>query len=203
MTAANATRQRLLDTALALFAEHGVEAVSLRSINAAAGVSPGILHYHFGNRDTLLDALLHRELPALAGRRSVRVDTVVAAGVRASPMDVANALLSPYGDYLDTDAANPGLFLRLLMRLVLDGSPLPEVVDHTRQADFTRLADLLARIVPGLDHTTAGRRLAVAADMALFMTARRTAPAEIDRNERTHPAAGLADFIAAGLAAPG
>ena len=201
MTTANATRQRLLDTALALFAERGVEAVSLRSINAAAGVSPGILHYHFGNRDTLLDALLHRDLPVLAVRRSARVDAI-AADDRVSPLDIANALLAPYRDHLDGDAANAGLFLRLLARLVLDGSPLPEAVDSTRAGDFARLADMLALMVPGLDHKSATRRLAVGADMALFTTASWASPAAVEHSERTLQATGLVNFVAAGLGAP-
>lgn len=201
MTAANTTRQRLLDTALVLFAERGVEAVSLRSINAAAGVSPGILHYHFGNRDTLLDALLHRDLPVLAARRSARIDAI-AADDGVSPLNVANALFAPYRDHLNGDATNAGPFLRLLARLVLDGSSLPQTVDSTRAGDFARLADMLALIVPGLDHKTAARRLAVGADMALFTTASWATPAAVEYSERSLQATSLVSFIAAGLGAP-
>ncbi len=45
------TRKRILDTAERLFGERGVAAVSLRDINRAAGISQGVLHYHFGGRD--------------------------------------------------------------------------------------------------------------------------------------------------------
>ena len=60
MVAANSTvkgeaRQQILTVAETLFAEHGVDAVSLRKINAAAGVSPGVLHYHFGSREIEAD----------------------------------------------------------------------------------------------------------------------------------------------------
>ncbi|MBP6382754.1 MAG: helix-turn-helix transcriptional regulator, partial [Pseudomonadales bacterium] len=44
------TRKRILDTAERLFGERGVAAVSLRDINRAAGISQGVLHYHFGGR---------------------------------------------------------------------------------------------------------------------------------------------------------
>ncbi len=44
-----AARELILDTAEHLFAEQGVNAVSLRAINAAAGASPGVLHYHLSS----------------------------------------------------------------------------------------------------------------------------------------------------------
>ena len=43
-------RERLLDCAEHLFADHGLEGVSLRAINAEAGLSPAALHYHFGTQ---------------------------------------------------------------------------------------------------------------------------------------------------------
>ena len=52
------TREKLLDCAEELFAEHGLEGVSLRTINAEAGLSPAALHYHFGTKDRLVEVLL-------------------------------------------------------------------------------------------------------------------------------------------------
>ena len=46
-------RQRLIDTALRLFAEHGRDHVSLRQIAAEAGVTHGSIRYHFGTKDKL------------------------------------------------------------------------------------------------------------------------------------------------------
>lgn len=45
------------DEALRLFAEHGVDAVSLRQVAAAAGVSPGLVVHHFGGKDGLRAAV--------------------------------------------------------------------------------------------------------------------------------------------------
>ena len=47
-------RQRLLDVAEGLFAEHGWNAVSIRTIAAAADVSLAALNYHFGLKENLL-----------------------------------------------------------------------------------------------------------------------------------------------------
>ena len=42
-------RAVIRDQALRLFAEHGPDAVSLRRVAAAAGVSPGLVAHHFGS----------------------------------------------------------------------------------------------------------------------------------------------------------
>jgi len=44
------TPTRILDAAERLFAERGIESVSVRSILAAAGVNVALAHYHFGSR---------------------------------------------------------------------------------------------------------------------------------------------------------
>ena len=50
-------RAVIRDEALRLFAEHGPEAVSLRRVAAAAGVSPGLVVHHFGSRTGLREAV--------------------------------------------------------------------------------------------------------------------------------------------------
>ena len=52
------TRQRLLDAAAALFAERGIEAVSIDAIAEAADRTSGAVYAHFGNKDGLLQALV-------------------------------------------------------------------------------------------------------------------------------------------------
>lgn len=47
-------RRRLLDTACELIAEHGWTAVSTRMLADRAGVTPGLVHYHFSSVQALL-----------------------------------------------------------------------------------------------------------------------------------------------------
>jgi AcrR family transcriptional regulator len=54
------TRQRILDTTLALYNEHGEPQVSTSLIAAELGISAGNLHYHFRRKDELSAALLDR-----------------------------------------------------------------------------------------------------------------------------------------------
>ncbi|MBD8871612.1 TetR/AcrR family transcriptional regulator [Rhodanobacter sp. DHB23] len=55
-------RTHLLDTALKLFARHGIVETPLAAIARAAGVTPAMLHYYFQTRDQLLDVLIEERI---------------------------------------------------------------------------------------------------------------------------------------------
>ena len=63
-------RARLLDATVACFACHGIAGSSLRQIATGAGVTPALLHYYFGAREALLEAVIEERLmPAMQGLR--------------------------------------------------------------------------------------------------------------------------------------
>jgi AcrR family transcriptional regulator len=53
-------RDRLLDSAEAVLAEHGTQGLTLAAVAAHAGVSKGGLLYHFANKDALITGLIER-----------------------------------------------------------------------------------------------------------------------------------------------
>jgi AcrR family transcriptional regulator len=57
---ASTTRDKILETALALFNAQGVHAVGVRDIARAVGISPGNLAYHFPQKDVLVAALIEQ-----------------------------------------------------------------------------------------------------------------------------------------------
>src|SRR5690554_4485093 len=63
------TPKKILDVAERLFVKNGPEATSLRAINDAAGTSQGVLHYHFGGKQKLLEALLMDRLAPIMEER--------------------------------------------------------------------------------------------------------------------------------------
>lgn len=67
--ASNETKVRLLDAAEQLFAEHGLDGVSLRSIAAAAHVDVALIPYHFGSKLGLFKAVFHRRTDPLNAMR--------------------------------------------------------------------------------------------------------------------------------------
>lgn len=75
MKSARSTRDKLLDAAAGLFAERGVDNVSLAEIVRAAGQrNASAVHYHLGNRDDVLRELLARHVSAIAERRVELLD---------------------------------------------------------------------------------------------------------------------------------
>jgi TetR/AcrR family transcriptional regulator len=58
-------RARLLDAAIARFAIKGIAATSLRDIATEADVTPALLHYYFGDKAQLQDAVIEERLMPL------------------------------------------------------------------------------------------------------------------------------------------
>lgn len=80
---AEATRQKLLDTALTLFSASGPAAVTMKQVALAAGVTHGAMYWHFRNKEDLLRQLHQQlELPFerhyLEQRQAVQQDALKA-----------------------------------------------------------------------------------------------------------------------------
>lgn len=97
MTRAAATttaRERILVTAERLIAEQGA-AVSLREITAGAGQrNTSAVHYHFGNRDTLITAIVTLRMQSLERERMAILAEQEAQG-RTDLRSLVEALLAP------------------------------------------------------------------------------------------------------------
>ena len=188
-------REKLLDSAEAVFAEPGLEGVSLRAINAAAGLSAAALHYHFGSQESLLEALLERRMPALMGRREQLLDALEVRPVTAR--DVLDALMRPLAELL-AEGGEPGLrYLRLVHRLQSDGDIDPHYVVARWPGGVDRLLPLLQRALPALPAPLIQLRLDLAIDSLLGSLARPWGGEGLD----AHLTAVL-DFLTGALEAP-
>lgn len=91
----DATAGALLDAAEAEFAADGVEHASLRAIMRRAGANPAAVHYHFGSREALAQAVLDRVLEPLQRRRLELLDGLVADGGVVDLDSLVDALIGP------------------------------------------------------------------------------------------------------------
>lgn len=96
-------RRKVLDAAARLFAERGVDAVSLDAVAAEAGVGKGTVFRRFGDRPGLAAALLDEQERAL---QQAILSGPPPLGPGASPTRRAVAFTRAYLDYL---LANPEL----------------------------------------------------------------------------------------------
>lgn len=202
MTDASA-RDRLLDSAEALMAERGVHGVSLRAINAEAGLSPAALHYHFKSREQLVEAILGRRMAMQMERRAARLDALEAGPGAPDARDVMEALVMPLAELLMEKGDAGDRYVRFLARAFADGA-----VDHrfllARYAEGSeRLDSLLQRALPDLPSGLVRLRLGFAVESMLRILATRDTGAGA-RSEASLPldasafVTGLIDFLAGG-----
>lgn len=150
-------RAVIRDTALRLFAEHGPDAVSLRQVAAAAGVSPALVAHHYGSRAGLREAVDAHVAAVFEGLiESAGEADWASGGLAASFAEMMLARLptdSPVPGYLrrlllSGDAAGRALFAQwyaltrqLLDHLVSAGLARP-AVDEPARAAFLLVNDL-------------------------------------------------------------
>lgn len=111
------TREALLAAAERLFAERGIDDVSLGEITRAAGQkNRSALTYHFGSREALLQAVLDRHAPAITAEREMRL-----AAITRQPgyqlRDVVEALVMPLAARLD-DSSGGVAYLRITAQML-------------------------------------------------------------------------------------
>lgn len=192
-------RRQILDCAERLFAEHGLNGVSLRSINAEAGLSPAALHYHFGSKEAVVEALLERHMPALMERRRQLLDALEHRKESPTTRDVLSALIGPLAELL-AEGGEPGLrYLRLVHRLQADGDIDPLFVIERWPGGVDRLGPLLRKANPELPRPLIQLRMGLAVDVMLRSLAHGPKPAR--GGLRAHVST-LLDFLTAAVEAP-
>jgi AcrR family transcriptional regulator len=150
------TREKLVLAAERLFAEKGIDNVSLREINRAADQkNVAAMHYHFGTREALLEAIFEHRMAGINRRRVAMLDQLEAAGPVTDLRPVVAAMVEPLAEQLGA-AARGGYYVRFLAQAISDpgvdlGGLVRDKFDHgmarTRQLLRALLADLPAPIV--------------------------------------------------------
>jgi AcrR family transcriptional regulator len=133
-------------TAERLFAMNGVEGVSLREIQAAAGQSnSSVITYHFGSQAGLVRALLEFRYQKINTRRAELLQEARDRGVAGDPHETVWIIVRPLIESIDAGemfvpflarvSANPRTFAEYLP---------PEVADSTASVLREMLPDLMS-----------------------------------------------------------
>jgi len=171
------TREHLLLTAERLFAQRGIDAVSVREIlNEAGQRNKNAAQYYFGGREGLITALVTARSDALNRRREVLLDEVESSERRNDLRALCTVLVAPLAEALD-DPDNH--FLGFLARYQLDHSRtvLSRAVDRVHTASYWRTAKLI-RATTGLPRSVFDIRFSLAMDMCFTGLAGRQAREE-------------------------
>jgi len=147
------TKQRILDAAEQMFAEHGFDGASLRSITGAAGVNLAAVNYHFKSKEALVQAVLARKLGPINRRRMELLDAYEAeAG--SKPVALEKLLYAMIGPMLlmDTAPASAGMrFGTVMGRVYLERDvKLQRLLIEELRDVIRRVVGAIRRTLPGL-----------------------------------------------------
>ena len=193
------TRARLIRAGERLFAEHGIEVVSLREITRAAGQrNATALQYHFEDRRGLVRAILAKHNRDVEAERHGMLDELEArSGVGAR--DWVQTLVLPAAAKLaDRDGGRD--YLRIMAELMNRPDPKfdQRTLEDTRSS-VNRWRKLMAPLMPELSVNRLHRRF-TALRIMHFELARR-AEASRRRDDRLF-ASHLVDLLTAILTSP-
>ncbi|MBA4854157.1 TetR/AcrR family transcriptional regulator [Nocardia farcinica] len=194
-----ATKRALIDAAARLFAAEGVEKVSIRAVNAAAGLGAASVHYHFGSKDALLDAVLLDAGAGVLDHIRALAKGMVDSGAVPDARALVDLLAVPYRKYLEEEPEKSVRWLSICGQLSLANDPrLFPVEDDTAQL----LRTLLERAYPAVDAEILELNWSLTINTLIVMAARLSDPG---RGRVRVPAGGefdaLVDFVAGGLEA--
>jgi AcrR family transcriptional regulator len=171
------TRELLLVTAERLFAEQGIDRVSLRQIGEAAGRrQPSTVQYHFGDVDGLLRAIVRFRTAAAHERRTVMLDDLVLAGRAGDVHALLEATVFPLLETLPPESHYLGFVAELSARkriAPIFAEPGTEYGENAQR--IHRYLDGALRAVPA---PLRARRIERALDMVLTSLAHDWEPAE-------------------------
>ncbi len=90
------THERIILSAERLFSKHGIDAVSMRQINVAAGQrNSSAAHYHFGSKEGLIAETFHYRMERINRRRLQKLDEITKAGQVDNVRVLVQAMIVP------------------------------------------------------------------------------------------------------------
>lgn len=201
-------RDRILDVAQGLFAEHGYAAASTRAIAQAAGVNLAQLHYHFGaKRDLFKAAYLRGAVQVTEARRQALAEARAAHGTGPIPLEgLVRRFVTPF--MLNGETPEGRATMRMHARLHTEPDDISKDVLSTVY-DETTLAYVaeFQRVLPQLSHETLCWRLYFmmgAYRYTLLRTGRleSMSAGACDSGDFDRAVAEIVPFLCAGLCAP-
>ena len=136
-------RRLLINAALKLFAEHGIDAVSIRAVNREAGVGPATAHYHFGTKDALVEAALEVYGAEVRSAMTERAHELETSGSAITARDLVQMLVAPYLDLASSRDTRSADWVRFLGKALQS-----EPGKYLAHSPITVIARTAARVYP-------------------------------------------------------
>jgi AcrR family transcriptional regulator len=200
-------RQQLIRSAEKLFAENGIDAVSLRQINVAANQkNSSAAHYHFGSKDTLILAIYGSRMASVNERREATLNKIERAGKQGDIRLLIETIVQPIVEEINEDDSGRhyiGFMAQAMGHPQLDLEALWQQENNT---GLVRLLQHLRIALPHLEGALFSQRFGLAFEQIVHSLAdnerlRSSAGKAFAANSRLF-VSNLIDSIAGGMSAP-
>jgi AcrR family transcriptional regulator len=172
------TWQDLLIQAERLFAERGIDGVSLRQVVSASGQrNPAAVQYHFGNKEGLIRAILQQRVPVFNRRRTEMLDALETNGEIGDVRQILAAVAVPLLEF----GPSSGYYVRFLARLTEDrelSTRLFGSLDEETSGGGRRVNEALHSATSHLPDRVREQRIRMALNLITGELARRATSAE-------------------------
>ncbi|MEY2952299.1 MAG: hypothetical protein RLZZ401_386 [Pseudomonadota bacterium] len=202
-----ATPVLLLDVAERLFAQKGIDNVSIREIVRASGQSNlSAAHYHFGSREALIGAVIERRIRVVNALRHQQLDCLEATGQDSSVDAIIMALVGVLGEAVKTMPWGPDYVHLVAQALFNSQLHIREMIDPQAMSSHPRFTEMLRRLLPDLPLGVFNDRLVVLDNESVYSVARwiqcNGPVGDGNSDSFGMMIRNTADFLAAGMAAP-
>lgn len=142
------TKERILDTAEALFAQKGFQAVSVREITRAARCNLAAVNYHFGNKEKLyLEVFRARWVPRAKRVQESFRESLAAQGLLSLPA-VVKALAQAFLEGPLSDEERLRHSQLMTREMAQPTEAFNQVAEQVMRPFFTELASKLRSVLP-------------------------------------------------------
>jgi AcrR family transcriptional regulator len=198
-----ATRNRIIEVAVRLFAEQGVLAVSNRQIGAAAGRgNTSVVGYYFASKSDLVRAVMRRFMEQVSVGRE---QWIARLGDEPDLRDWVACLVHPYTELLDAEGP-PTWHARFIAQVLIDPGLRETAVEEATSEPIQRILDGLRECLPDLPDQVLHDRSRIASHVIVQMCAERERA--LADGQPVHPptwdemATGLVDVLVGMWTAP-
>lgn len=203
----NRTVQTLLDVAERLFAQRGVNQVSMREIVRESGQrNPSAARYHFGTREALIVAVVERRMAAINALRHHLLDALERSGEADDLRAVMRASVRAVADQVRATEWG-GHYVQIVAELAQWPSDTPETqVNPSHMSSLGRIESMVQHCVPDLPRAMVQRRMQMIRGYIAYTLSgwiRLNGPVTAANSRAFRQQVDtLSDFLAAGLGGP-
>ena len=203
----SAAREQLIAAAEHLFAESGIDAVSLRQINVAAGQkNSSAAHYHFGTKEALILSIYQVRMEHVNKRRMLMLEHIEQTGQQKNIRTLVEVIIHPIVAEIDADDSGR-YYIRFMAQAI--GHPQLDLVTLSKQEHSSGLAQtlkLLRKALPDTPDLIFGQRFGLAFEQIIHSLSDREKLRRMPNNAFEIDASlfvsNLVDCISGAISAP-